>query len=564
MIRYIDNIINSITMYRLVLYGLIVIAVYAVVCGFLGVLPYSGIQFIGSATLFLGVCYSTNWLFSKLFKAPTNVESWMITALILFLLFMPVASQGETLMLILAGLIAMASKYVLAINRKHIFNPAAFAAVVLSLNANTVALWWVGSPVMLPVVLAVGFLVVRKIRKFSMFFAFIAASIAGTFILAITNKSLRPEVFVQMFTSGPIIFLGTIMLIEPLTMPPRRKLQIVYGAIVGALSTMQFNIGPLYSTPELAIVIGNIFSYIVSPKYKLFLAFKERREIAHGIYEFEFESEKLKISAKIPPNLPLKKGGVLGWIPSFSKGGLGRIFGSQKNFEPGQYMEWTLAHEHPDSRGVRRFFTVASSPTETNIKIGTRIIDGSSPKLCLPHAGGFQPRAHEGRKFGASSFKKRLLSLSKGDRIIASQLAGDFVLPDDRSKKLVFIAGGIGITPFRSMAQYLIDKKEKRDIVLFYFNKTEDEIAYKDIFDRGKAVGLRTVYILTDREHVVSDWKGQVGGLDAKMLSEEAPDYKERIFYISGRNTFVNSCKHTLLTAGVGRSNIKTDYFPGL
>ena len=55
---------------------------------------------------------------------------------------------------------------------------------------------------------------------------------------------------------------------------------------------------------------------------------------------------------------------------------------------------------------------------------------------------------------------------------MASQLAGDFILPEDKNKKLVFIAGGIGVTPFRSMIKYLIDKNEKRDIIIFYSNRT--------------------------------------------------------------------------------------------
>ncbi len=512
MIQFVDNILNSITMYRVVLYGLIVMAVYAVVCGLLGGLSYSGLSLIYSEVVLLVVCFVANWLFAKFFKVSTNVESWAITALILFFLFMPVIVLSDVWTLVLAGAIAMASKYVLAINRKHIFNPAAIAAVFLSFHPSTVALWWLGTPIMLPVVGVVGFLVVRKIRKFSLFFSFVGASIVGAFVMGAFTGNLRPDFFSEMVLSGPLIFLGSIMLVEPLTMAPQGKFQVIYGVIVGVLSTLQLHIGQFYSTPELALVIGNIFSYMFSPKVKYFLRFKEKREIADGIYEFEFE--------KILPNPPLIKEGI--------------------HYMAGQYMEWTLPHEHSDSRGVRRFFTIASSPTEKEVRLGVRI--------------GME----------ASSFKRRLMSLRQGDFVVASGLAGDFVLPDDEGRKLVFVAGGIGVTPFRSMMKYLIEREERRDIILLYFNKREAEIAYRDIFDKaGGEIGLKMVYVLTDREHVPEGWKGGVGKFDEAMLVKAVPDFRERIFYLSGPNALVNSYRGILIRAGVSRGSIKSDFFAG-
>ena len=483
-------------MYRLVLYGLIVMAVYAIICGFLGGLSYSGPSLIISLTILLAVCFAVNWLFARFFHLSTNVESWAITALILFFLFMPVTVFSDVWTLVLAGTIAMASKYILARNKKHIFNPAAIAAFLLSFHPNTVALWWVGTPIMLPVVAIIGFLVIRKVRKFSLFFSFVIAS-----ILSNLTPNFFPE-FPEMVLSGPLIFLGSIMLIEPLTMAPTRKLQVIYGVIVGLL----------YSTPELALVLGNIFSYIVSPKQKFLLSFKQKQTIAKDTYEFIFE-----IAA-----------------PSHSP----RL--AMTSYRAGQYIEWTLSHPHSDSRGVRRYFTIASSPTEEEVRLGVRI------------------------SLNPSSFKRRLLSLSKGDLIIASSLAGDFVLPDNASQKLVFIAGGIGVTPFRSMIGYLIKKQEKRDIVLLYFNKTEEEIAYKDIFDKAREeINLKTVYILTDKEHISNQWKGEAGRLDESMLLKQVPDFKDRTFYISGPNALVNSYKSILLKAGVGRRKVKSDFFAG-
>jgi len=285
------------------------------------------------------------------------------------------------------------------------------------------------------------------------------------------------------------------MLTEPATAPTKKSFRAIYGALIGFLSA--------FAQYETALIIGNVFSYIVSFKYGLALHLKEKKQIASAeTYEFSFVPDR-----KI-------------------------------NFRPGQYLEWTLKHRGADSRGARRFFTIASSPTETEIKLGVKFYSGG-PSTGL-RAG--------------STFKKELIRLLPGAKLSAGRLAGDFTLPENKNKKLVFIAGGIGITPFRSMIKYLIDTNEKRDIVLLYSNKTESEIAYREIFEeaRGK-FGLKTVYINNDKD----------GFIDGKTIMREAPDFKERCFYISGPHSMTEAFKHTLAGLGVHRSQIKTDFFPG-
>jgi ferredoxin-NADP reductase len=142
-------------------------------------------------------------------------------------------------------------------------------------------------------------------------------------------------------------------------------------------------------------------------------------------------------------------------------------------------------------------------------------------------------------------------------------LAGDFTLPKDQSEKLVFIAGGIGITPFRSMAQYLMDTKQKRDIVMLYSNKTIPEIAYRDVFDRAQEIGLKTVYTVTNENPIPQDWTGKTGFINEAMLREEVPDFKTRMFYISGPRSMVVLFDDLLKKMGVPESNIKKDFFPG-
>jgi len=203
-------------------------------------------------------------------------------------------------------------------------------------------------------------------------------------------------------------------------------------------------------------------------------------------------------------------------------------------------MEWTLGHADPDSRGNRRYFTLASSPTERDLHVGVK----------------FYPQA--------SSFKEAMLNMDPETEIVAGQLAGDFVLPDDPNQKCVFIAGGIGITPFRSMLQYLLDKGQRRPLVLFYANRTASDVVYWDVFNRAqKELGMRTIYTLTDLSQVPSWWKWQVGRITPEMIAHEVPDYQNCLFYVSGPQSMVEAFKTTLRALNVERSQIKTDFFPG-
>lgn len=208
------------------------------------------------------------------------------------------------------------------------------------------------------------------------------------------------------------------------------------------------------------------------------------------------------------------------------------------SFMPGQYLEWTLGHHYPDNRGNRRYFTIASSPTEETVRLGVK----------------FYPKS--------STFKRALREMKIGDTISVAHLAGDFVLPKEKARKLVFVAGGIGITPFRAMIEYLLDKKERWPITIFYANKTVADVAYRHIFDRAENdLGIKTIYALTGESVSVQGMHN--GSLDARLITQEVPDYKECVFYISGPRSLVESFKKTLREMGVSRFRIKSDFFPG-
>lgn len=503
MMETIDYYLNGITMYRLVLYYLIGLLCIAVLLGFFGILSYSPIAIVITASVLIIISWITNKLFSYVFEAPTNVESVYITALILALIITPIHSSADLIFLGWAAVWACASKFIFAIGKKHIFNPAAIALVITAFGIGQSATWWVGTVWMMPFVVAGGLLIVRKIQREDMILCFFVTAAIVCIVTTILRGGDWLGTLSKLLLHSSYFFFAFVMLTEPSTTPPTVSLQAAYAALIGFLFAPQVHLAGIYSTPELALVTGNVFSYLVSPKKKLMLTLSEKIQITPNMFDFLF----------IPPQ--------------------------KLSFSPGQYMEWTLPHKHPDSRGNRRYFTIASSPTERMLRLGIRFYGNGS------------------------SFKKNMALMDR-ETIVASQLSGNFTLPKNNSQKCVFIAGGIGITPFRSMIKYLLDTGQKRDIMLFYANKTSDEIMYRDVFDQAqKKQGIKVFYILTDTSCIPLNWQGKRGRINEEMIRTEVPDFKERLFYLSGPRGMVTEFEKILLQIGIKKPRIKKDFFPG-
>src|SRR5579863_805097 len=186
-VRVVDDALNTITMYRLVLYYLIGLIGVAIVLSFLGVLPYDPFGLFFSSVFLTFACWVTNTIFAKTYKVPTNMESAYISALILALIITPLSSFHDLWFLGWAAVWAMASKYILAINGKHLFNPVAFAVALTALTLNQTASWWVGSGPTLAFVLVGGLLIMRKTRRGELVFSFLAAAAVTTLALGFIN-----------------------------------------------------------------------------------------------------------------------------------------------------------------------------------------------------------------------------------------------------------------------------------------------------------------------------------------------------------------------------------------
>ena len=502
--KLIDNLLNQITMYRLLLYYLIGLLVIALGLSVFGVMHYSPLNIIMSSVFLYAVCHLSNEVFAWAFKAPANSDSAYITALILALIITPTTSVHGLVFLAAAGVMAMASKYLLNINGRHIFNPAAIAVLLTSIIAGDNASWWVGSASMLPFVIIGGLLVMRKTRRTLMVFSFLASALVSAGVYSALAGNDPVLTLQRILLSSALFFLAFVMLTEPLTSPGTRAKQGWYGAIVGIIFPPQAHLGAFFSTPELALVIGNFFTYLAEKQVRLLPKLVGVTQIAPDTYDFVFT-----------PNRPLK-------------------------YTAGQYMEWTLPHKHNDARGSRRIFTLASSPTEPEMRIGVKFYPNSS------------------------SFKRTLAGITPTTPIASGQLGGDFTLPRNTKRKLAFIAGGIGVTPYRSMVKYLLDTNQSRSVTMLYAARDGKNVVYSDVFEDARAkLGFKTTYVLSQPS---ADYKSpfvRQGEISAELIEQEVPDFRERLFYVSGPPGMVNAIKAALHKLGVASSHVKTDLFTG-
>lgn len=504
MTAWLDRILGRVTMYGLVIIGLCFVGAAALVLSLLGWFNFGPVEILVSAAVLLVTSYVANGLFGIVFKSRPQLSSTTITALLLLFIFVPTVEIGGLANLALAAIVAVASKYLLAVRGRHIFNPAAVGAFVVGAMpflTGTFVTWWLGTAVMLPFTAIAALAILFRTRKLWLGGAFVLVAALGWGVtFALTGQGFVGGLQFAILSYTTVFFAG-FMLSEPLTLPPRRWQQIVEAVVVGILFSASFSVFGLFSSsPQLALLVGNLLAFFFGQRRGIRLSFIGKRQLAPTSWEFEFE-----------PKAPVR-------------------------FTPGQFMELTLPHPKTDARGWRRVFSIASAPGDgSRVKFGVRLPESSS------------------------SFKKALLALEPGAQVSATSVGGDFVLPSGDSP-LLLVAGGIGITPYISQLEQLSAEGSKRDIALVYAITRPDDLAYSDML--AKTSCKVTVVAPTKPTKLPKGWTWvEAQRLTGEQLMTAVPDAKARHTFLSGTPAMVGALKKALRAAGARR--IHTDVFIG-
>ena len=203
-------------------------------------------------------------------------------------------------------------------------------------------------------------------------------------------------------------------------------------------------------------------------------------------------------------------------------------------YTAGQFTELTVPHKRPDKRGIKRWYTLSSSPTDDLLTITTK------------YAGDDK----------SSSFKKALFGLKPAAELDMAEPMGDFVLPKLIQTPLVFVAGGIGITPFHSILAWLTATKEQRPIKLLYGVRSEDEIIFQETFRKG---GIEPTIIVSEPSEA---WGGERGHISAELILDLAKPSEDALVYVSGPEPMVEALEKDLRKAGLRKDQFVGDFFP--
>ena len=206
-------------------------------------------------------------------------------------------------------------------------------------------------------------------------------------------------------------------------------------------------------------------------------------------------------------------------------------------FVPGQYGGFTLINPaETDVGGVTRRFSILSTPDDNHIAIAMRI--------------------------QSSAFKRLLKELPPGSEIKFAGPSGTFILHEDTNIPAIFIAGGIGITPFYSMIKHAIKHQPSRQIILFYGNQSSADAAFLQELSelQNSHANFKLIATMANPEN---SWQGEVGFITDDLIHKHTRDLPSPIFYICGSLAMVNALRATLKSLDINDDNIKVEDFPG-
>ncbi len=207
------------------------------------------------------------------------------------------------------------------------------------------------------------------------------------------------------------------------------------------------------------------------------------------------------------------------------------------DYRPGAYFWVELPDRgHADEKGLRRHISLVTSPTDVGVVgLATRLRD--------------------------SAFKRTLAELEVGDAVEVEEPKGSFLLPEDTDAEYVFVAGGIGITVFRSMLRYIAEAQQPYRVTLVYSNRDRESTAFLDELDdlEARIPGLRVVLTMTDE----AGWEGETRHLDADVLSELVGGLDGKTFLVAGPPAMAEAVADSLRAAGLPEERVLSDKFSG-
>ena len=210
------------------------------------------------------------------------------------------------------------------------------------------------------------------------------------------------------------------------------------------------------------------------------------------------------------------------------------------HFTPGQFVDLTLLDPpETDAEGNIRTFSIASAPAEEDLVVATRMRD--------------------------TAFKRVLAKMPLGSELKLEGPLGSFTLHSNPSRPAVFLAGGIGITPFRSMIVNAARQGLAHRIALFYANRRPEDSAFlQELQQSPKAnKNLQFIGVMTEIENSKLPWSGETGYIDKAMLARFVPDLSAPIYYIAGPPAMVSAMKTSLTAAGVDSDDVRAEDFAG-
>lgn len=213
---------------------------------------------------------------------------------------------------------------------------------------------------------------------------------------------------------------------------------------------------------------------------------------------------------------------------------------SDFNFLPGQYIHMYLPIPNENGRGNSRMFTIASPPMEKQyMMVITRIIQ--------------------------SLFKKTLADLAPKTLIKFYGPSGGFILHENETREQVFLAGGIGITPFLSMLSYVDQKKLTLKTTLIVSFSTVEDIIYKEKLEdlERRNPNVKIIYTVTHPEESRKSWSGEKGRISKELIVKYVNKPLDSLYYIVGPPKMVDGMHSIVSEMGVASKDILTENFVG-